>query len=138
LCGVESQERIEALNGGFMILSLIFSVAMAQTANIKDIPVDGDTTISVSNGAKNIGPDFEITKHEDAIEGEPEVLTKEARSSWKKACAEWKKETKENNKESQVMALSCNSPSCGKADSTTTATICKSTATYQLKTKIKE
>ena len=121
-----------------MILSLLLSFAFAQTANIKDIPMDGDTTISVTKGAKAVGNDFEITKHEAEIEGEPEVLTKEARASWKKACADWKKETKELNKDSQVMALSCNTPACGKADNVTTATICKSTATYQIKTKMKQ
>jgi hypothetical protein len=121
-----------------MILSLLLSVAMAQTANINDVPLQGDTTISVTKGSKAVGPDFEIVKHEAEIEGEPEVLIKEARSSWKKACDDWKKETKELNKDSQVMALTCNSPSCGKADNVTTSTICKSTATYQIKTKIKQ
>lgn len=110
--------------------------AFAQTASIKDIPADaeGETTISISKG-KNGQAEFQITEGTAEISGDPEILMKEARNSWKKECAEWKKEIKELNKENQVLALSCNSAQCSKNNMT--ETVCMSQGTYKVKTKIK-
>lgn len=118
-----------------MILEILFSVAMAQSANIKDIPVEGDTTISVTKGgAKSVN--YEISEGSAEITGDPEILTKEARSSWKKACDDWKKETKELNTENKILVLNCNSPKCdrGSAGETT----CTSSGTYKVRVKMKE
>jgi hypothetical protein len=118
-----------------LALSLCVSTAFAQTTSIKDIPAaDGDTTISISKGKKGT-PDYEITEGKADISGDPEVLTKAARDSWKKACDEWKKEIRELNKENQVLALTCNSPTCTKNNMT--ETICQSSGDYKVKTKIK-
>lgn len=122
-----------------IILALLFvSVsAFAQTASVKDIPADqeSETTISVSKGSKAKAL-FEVTSGTAEIEGDPEILTNAARKSWKAACDEWKKETKELNKEngSQVLAISCNSQTCSKNEGS--ATVCKSTGTYKIKTRI--
>lgn len=115
-------------------LLLCASSALAQSASVKDIPADGDTTISISKG-KNGTNEFQITEGEAEISGDPEVLAKEARNSWKKACDEWKKETKELNKENQILSLSCNKPVCTKSG--TTETLCESKGTYKLKTRVK-
>jgi hypothetical protein len=108
--------------------------AFAQTAGIKDIPADGDTTISISKG-KNTQAEFQISEGTAEISGEPEVLTKAARSSWKAECADWKKEFKDLNKENQILSMSCNTPSCSK--NSTSETVCTSEATYKVKTKIR-
>lgn len=116
---------------------LLFSasvVAFAQSTSIKDIPADGDTTISISKGKKGTA-DYEITEGTADISGDPEVLSKEARNSWKKACDEWKKEIKELNKDNQLLALSCNSPKCTK--NSMTETVCQSSGVYKLKTRVK-
>jgi hypothetical protein len=118
-----------------IVLALAFSFsALAQTAAIKDIPTEGDTTISISKG-KNTQNEFQITEGTADIAGEPEAMTKAARASWKQECNEWKKEIKDLNKENQVMALSCNSPSCSKNG--TSETVCTSQGTYKLKTKVR-
>jgi hypothetical protein len=119
-----------------LILLFAASSALAQTAAIKDIPADGDaeTTISISKGKKGTA-EYEISEGKADISGDPEVLTKEARNSWKKACDDWKKEIKDLNKDNQVLALSCNSPSCTK--NSMTETVCQSSGVYKVKTKIK-
>jgi len=118
-----------------MILEMLFSVAMAQTAGVKDIPVDGDTTISVTKGAvKSVT--YEVTEGSAEISGDPEILVKEARASWKKECADWKKETKELNADSKVLVLNCNSPKCEK--SSAGETTCVSTGVYKVRVKMKE
>lgn len=121
----------------FLILSFSF-LAQAQKASLKDIPadVDGETTISISKGTK-AQAEFQISDGSAEVEGDPEILVIAARSSWKKACEQWKTELKELNKENQnqVLAISCNSPTCVKNE--TSATICKSQATYKIKTRIK-
>ena len=118
-------------------LSMVFSFcALAQTASVKDIPTEGDTTISISKGKPGvIGAEYQITEGTAQITGDPEIMVKAARAGWKKACDEWKKETKDLNKENQVLALTCNSPSCAKNE--TSETVCSSTGTYKVKTKIK-
>ncbi len=108
--------------------------AMAQTAAVKDIPADGDTTISISKG-KNGTNEYQITEGNAEISGDPEILTKAARDSWKKECESWKKEVKELNKDNQVLALSCNSPQCSKNE--TSQTLCHSNGTYKVKTKVR-
>lgn len=118
-----------------MILEILFSVAMAQTANVKDIPVDGDTTISVSKGAaKSVG--YEITEASSDLSGDPEPLSKEARASWKKACDEWKKETKELNVDNKILVLNCGSPKCEKTGPTETT--CSSKGLYKARVKMRE
>jgi hypothetical protein len=116
-----------------LILSLALS-AVAQTAAIKDIPTEGDTTISISKG-KNNQNEYQITDGTAEIAGEPEAMTKAARASWKQECTEWKKEIKEMNKDNQVLALTCNSPTCTKNG--TSETVCASQGTYKLKTKVR-
>lgn len=118
-----------------LALMMCFSFsAVAQTAGIKDIPADGETTISITKG-KSGQIEWAITEGTAEIAGEPEILSKVARSSWKKECDEWKKEIKELNKENQVLALTCNKPNCSKNG--TSETICESMGTYKLKTKVK-
>lgn len=122
-----------------LVLTTFFALAAsAQKTAITDIPTDGseDTTISITKGKKATlnQPLFEITEGTAEIAGEPEVMTKAARTSWKEACAEWKKETKDLNKENQVLVLNCNNPTCAKNE--TSQTVCTSTGAYKVKTKI--
>ncbi len=118
----------------FLVLGGLSVSALAQTAAIKDIPTEGDTTISISKGKKT-DAEYQITEGTADIAGEPSLMTKEARSSWKQECADWKKEIKDLNKENQVMHISCNSPNCSKNG--TSETVCTSQGTYKLKTKVK-
>lgn len=122
------------------ITVLIFSISLplstlAQTAAIRDIPADGDTNINISKG-KNNQRNYEITEGHEDISGDPQILSKDARDSWKTACADWKKETKENNKDNQVIALSCGSPVCEKKDATEIT--CVSNGTSKIKTRIRD
>jgi hypothetical protein len=112
-------------------------ISNAQKASITDLPTDSDTTISIKKGdssSKINSPDFEVISGDAAIDGDPDLLTKAARTNWKKACDDWKKEFRELNKENQILAMSCGSANCvsEKAES-----FCRSTATYKLKVKIK-
>ena len=121
------------------ILSLsvfLFTVSVfAQTAAIKDIPTDGDTNIAITKG-KNTQRNYEITQGSEEIQGDPAILSLDARNSWKQACADWKKEIKENNKDNQVIALSCGSAKCEKKDATEIT--CMSEGTYKIKTRIRD
>ena len=121
----------------YFILSvlLIGFSAQAQTAAIKDIPAQGDTTISISKGEKSSTNNFEIVDGSAEIEGDSALMTKDARVAWKAACSEWKTEFRGLNKENQILALNCNSAKCAKADSN--EIICKSTATYKMKVRVK-
>lgn len=120
-----------------MFLELLFigAMSMAQTANIKDIPTDveGETTISISKG-KKAGAVFEITEGNAEIAGDPDLMVKGARTSWKKTCDDWRKEIKDLNKDNQVLVVNCNSPKCSKNE--TSETVCVSTGTYRLKVKM--
>jgi len=116
------------------IIGLGSTPAFAQKASVKDIDAEGDTTISISKGSPKTQDHYQITDGTAEIEGEPEILSKAARDSWKKACAEWKNETKDLNKENQVMAISCNKPTCTKNEAS--ATVCQSTGSYKIKTKM--
>ncbi len=119
-----------------MAFASISTSAWAQTASIKDIPADGasDTTISISKG-KNAQKEYEITEGSADIAGEPEILEKEARSSWKAQCADWKKEFREMNKDNTVVSMTCNQPACSK--NSNSQSVCTSTATYKVKTKVR-
>lgn len=115
---------------------LLFTMsALAQTAAIKDIPADGDTNIAITKG-KNLQQNYEITQGAEEIQGDPAILSADARTSWKQACADWKKEVKENNKDNQVIAISCGSVRCDKKDATEIT--CMSDGTYKIKTRIKD
>lgn len=110
------------------------SSALAQTTDIRGVPVESDTTISITKG-KGGQKDFEIAEGSADISGDPEVLTKAARSSWKQACEEWKKELKELNKENQILALSCNTPKC--ITNGPTEITCQSKGTYKVRTRVR-
>lgn len=115
---------------------LAFSIStLAQTAQIRDIPADGNTNIEITKG-KSSQRNYEINETNEEISGEPQILSKEARESWKQACADWKKEAKENNKDNQIISLSCGSPKCEKKDATEIA--CVSSGTLKIKTKIRD
>lgn len=119
----------------FLVLVLFFSTQVfAQKVGIKDIPADGDTTISIKKGDQTKA-EFEIVTDQAQISGEPEILSKAARTSWKKACDEWKKEIRELNKDNQVLSLNCGTPKCTKTDMT--ETVCTSDANYKLRVKIR-
>lgn len=119
-----------------ILLSVFFALnVFAQTAQIKDIPLDKETNITISpDGKKSPSKTHEIVDETADIEGEPENLQKDARASWKKACAEWKAETKETNKENKIISLNCGSPKCASADTATT--VCKSQAKMKVKVKV--
>ena len=118
------------------ITVLMFSLStLAQTAQVRDIPADGDTNISITKG-KNSQRDYDITESHEDISGDPQILSKDARDSWKTACADWKKETKENNKGNQIISLSCGSVKCEKKDATEIT--CVSSGTSKIKTKIRD
>ena len=117
-------------------LLLVGQMALAQTAEIHDIPGDQSTTIQITKGtAAPTDRDYDIMNSTAEIQGEPNVLTKGARDSWKKACNDWKSEVKDLNKENSILALNCNSPKCA---SEANGTTCTSTGTYQLKVKIRK
>jgi hypothetical protein len=123
----------------FITLIAFISVslsAFAQTASVKDIPADGDTTISISKG-KNTQNEYQVTEGKADIAGEPEVLDKEARASWKTECEKWENKLKENNKGNgnEIMAMTCNRPSCAKNENS--QTVCTSEATYKMRTKVR-
>jgi hypothetical protein len=125
----------------FIALMACISVsisAFAQTASVKDIPADGDgeTTISISKG-KRTQDEYQVTEGKADITGEPNVLDKEARASWKSECDSWKKELKETNKGAgnEIMAMSCNKVSCAKNENS--QTVCTSEATYKMRTKVR-
>jgi hypothetical protein len=109
--------------------------AFAQTAAVKDIPADGDTNISITKG-KNTQRNYEITESHDDIAGDPQILIKDARDSWKQACADWKKEAKEDNKDNQVIFISCGVAKCEKKDATEIT--CVSSGTVKVKTRIRD
>lgn len=131
--------KIALLIATFFSLNSFAPNLFAQTANIKDIPLnkDQDTNISISTGAKVSGPtnpSHQIVDEASEVVGEPETLSKDARVSWKKACDEWKKETKEMNKDNKIIALNCGQPKCETTENSTTT--CKSQGKMKVKVKI--
>jgi len=98
-----------------ILMSLLLSVgflqgAHAQSSSVTDV-LDGTAEIS----------------------GDPQVLVKAARESWKKACEDWKKEVKDLNKDNEVLILNCNSPVCVQEGP---HQICRSKATYKVRLKL--
>lgn len=106
----------------------------AQKASVEGISTDSDTTISIRKGDAKTMTEYQIVDNQAAVEGDSSVLTKEAKSNWKKACDDWKKEIKDLNKENQILALNCNAPKCSAEKG---ETICRSQATYQIKVKMR-
>lgn len=115
-----------------VLLCFLGSVVSAQTMGVKDIPVEGETTIEIKKGSKQT-PDFEVVTANDEIEGDAAVLVKEARASWKKACSDWKIELKELNKENQVLTMSCGKMQCANSNM---EFVCSSKTTAKIKTRI--
>lgn len=74
---------------------------------------------------------FEIIDGNSNVSGKPNISQTKARENWDAACAQWKTETKELNKSDQVMALSCETPTC---DSNEGIVTCSSVAIYKVKT----
>ncbi|MEK2689246.1 hypothetical protein [Bdellovibrio sp. GT3] len=116
-----------------VLVTLLVSVSFAQSIGVKDIPADGDTTISVKKGS-TADNKFEVTEGEDEIQGDEATMIKDARVNWKKACADWKKELKELNKDNQVLSMNCGKMICAKDGVENT---CTSKAKYKLKIQIK-
>jgi hypothetical protein len=110
---------------------------LAQTANIKDIPADQEstTTISISKGDKKTSNQFEIADGQSDVLGEPEALLKEARASWRQACNDWKKEFREWNKDQSIINMNCGQPACEKTSMAETQ--CKSQASYKVRVKLR-
>lgn len=116
-----------------LTISLMGSLALAQSVGVKDIPADGETTIEITKGTKSQN-EYTIIQSEDEIEGDAAPLLKEARVHWKKACAEWKAETKDLNKENQVLTLTCGKMECSTVAMEST---CRSKGNVKIKTRIK-
>lgn len=133
------------MKNAVLVLTLISAQAFAQTANIKDLPLDGEegssTTITIEKGKPGARPgqatqpvQNEVLDSTVEIEGESAPLLKAAKGNWKKACEDWKKEVKDLNKDNQVLSLNCGSPRC--APESTALTVCRSTATYKIRLKL--
>jgi hypothetical protein len=121
----------------FIFILLFVPKSFAQKAAVTEIPLEGSTTITVQKGAANSGSTemSQILDGNAEISGEPNVLSRGARDSWKKSCDDWKDEVKALNKENQLIAINCNSPSCNAMNGSTT---CKSIATYKVKVNLKK
>jgi hypothetical protein len=117
-----------------LLVTLLVSVSFAQSIGVKDIPADGDTTISVKKGSSTTENKFEITSGEDDVEGDEATLIKDARVNWKKACAQWKKELKELNKDNQILTMNCGKMVCSTEG---VESVCRSKAAYKLKIQVK-
>lgn len=109
-----------------VLLGFISNQALAEgeTTTLPPTP----TTTAATPAAQQ----FELIEGAAQIAGEPDVLAVPAQKKWQKACDDWKQEFKELNKSNQIIALSCNSPSCQPIE--TASTICTSNATYKIKT----
>lgn len=130
---------------GFAVLILSLwssSLAFAQTANIKDIPLDANqkTTITIEKGRTGddiLGtitqPPNETLEGTAEIEGESAPLLKKAKANWKTACEEWKKEVKDLNKGNVILMINCNSNKC--VPESTALTVCRSTGSYKIRVK---
>ena len=120
---------------------LFASLTLAQTANIKDLPLDENqrTTITIEKGAPTPTPGSQPVAHEvlegtAEIEGDSAPLQKQAKANHKKACDEWKKEVKELNASNTILMINCNLPKC--APEATAMTVCRSTGTYKIRLKL--
>ncbi|MGE3974929.1 MAG: hypothetical protein AB7F59_10420 [Bdellovibrionales bacterium] len=122
----------------FLVSLALVSFAQAQTVDVRDVKPDGSqtTTIEITKGEKSkksAESQWEVEKGEDTIDGEHMPLKKEAREEWKKACATWKKEFRDENKDNKIIHVSCGQPTC---ISETEGSICRSKATYKIKTRL--
>lgn len=117
-------------------ISLNATLSLAQKTAVTDIPTNEETTISIRKGDSVSKGDrlFEIVSGSAEIEGDPSVLIKEARGSWKKACADWKKELKELNKDNKIISMDCGKMSC--VSSGAEGHVCSSSASFKVKTKM--
>ena len=121
----------------FLLSFSITHSAFAQKVDIKDVDTTGQepTTISISKGdkAQKTQAIWEVVEGAADIAGEPQMMSKQARASWKTACDDWKKEIRADNKDNKILSLNCGTPNCAaKADST----VCESKASYKLKTRL--
>ncbi len=116
---------------------LIGSVAMAQKTSVTDIPTDSNTVITVKKGddKSTTEKNFEIVEGSGEVSGDPQLMNKEARASWKAACNDWKKEIKDLNKTNEIIVLNCNKPNCQKSEGG--QTVCESNGDYKVKVKTK-
>jgi len=125
------------LNASFVFsMTMSSSLVWAQKTAISDIPTGENTTISIKKGdaAVQAEKQYEIVEGTGHIEGEPHVLTKEARANWTKACDQWKKEIRETNHDSKVMVTDCGKVTCEKQG--TEGQVCQSEGSYKIKTKV--
>ncbi len=122
----------------FTATVVVFAVCSgwAQKTSVTEIPMSEDTTISIKKGATATKCEklYEIVDGTGQVEGEPNVLVKEARASWKQACNQWKKEIKEMNQDSKVIAIDCGKVECSQQGSE--GQMCHSEGTYKIKTKV--
>ena len=123
----------------FLLMTLLSSVAIAQSVDIKDVDTQGseNTTIEIKKGKKGEAPagerNWEITEGDADVQGDVATMSKEARANWKKACDDWKKEFRADNKENKIILIDCGKPECsGDAANKT----CVSKAKYKVKTRI--
>lgn len=118
---------------GFILFHITLK-SNAQTASVKDIEIKEGESISIEKNSTNKNnKGFEIETGDSEISGDPSVLEKNARENWKKACDQWKKEIKELNSENQILAISCNAPTCTRK--TNNETSCDSKGTFKVKIK---
>lgn len=108
----------------------------AQKTSVTEIPMNENTTISIKKGdaAAKSEKLYEIVEGSSQIEGEPTLMSKGARASWKKACDEWKKEIRNDNKDSKVMITDCGKAQC--APQGNEGSVCHSEGIYKIKTKV--
>ena len=121
------------MKSAFFALTLISSMAFAQSVNVKDVPSHEDTTIEIRKGIKT-DQTFELTDGSEEITGDAAPLVQTARANWKTACADWKKELKEMNKENSVLTANCGKMVCKTEAMEST---CSSEAKYKLKIRVK-
>jgi len=108
----------------------------AQSTSINDIPMNKNTTISIKNGeeASKSDKQYEIVEGTGQIEGDPNLLAKDARASWKKTCDQWKKEIRDTNQDNKVMITDCGKVTC--APQGADGQVCHSEGSYKIKTKM--
>lgn len=115
---------------------LVSGSVWAQKTSVTEIPMNEDTTISIKKGssASKCEKMYEIVEGTGQVEGDPNVLVKEARASWKQACNQWKKEVRDMNQDSKVIAIDCGKSNCTQQGSE--GQVCHSEGTYKIKTKV--
>src|SRR4051794_208691 len=76
--------------------------------NVKNLPIDQDTTISVKKG-RPAETDYRIDSGTEEISGDPVSGQQGSYESWKKACTDWKKEMRDMNGKT-LITLNCGTP----------------------------